>query len=88
MEVKPEGIYRLAVNIQGKRQEIYIDDYIPVFEGSDRPVFCKPMNNEIWVILLEKAWAKLSGSYGMTSEGYSHEVFNTFSLAPCIYTEI
>ena len=39
-------------------------------------------------MLLEKAWAKISGSYGMTSEGYPHEVFNTFSVAPCHFIEI
>jgi hypothetical protein len=65
-----------------------IDDYIPVFEGSNRPVFCKPYNREIWVMLLEKAWAKLSGSYGSTSSGYPHEVLNTFLVAPCMFYDI
>ena len=72
MELKPEGIYRLQVACQGELHEIVIDDMIPVFEGSNRPVFCKPHNNEVWVMLLEKAWAKLSGSYGNTSAGYPH----------------
>lgn len=39
-------------------------------------------------MLLEKAWAKLKGSYGDTSAGYPHEVLNTFSVAPCFYYEI
>ena len=85
MSLKPEGIYRLQVASQGQLKQIVIDDYVPVFQGSNRPVFCKPKNNEVWVMLLEKAWAKLSGSYGNTSAGYPHEVLNTFLQAPCFY---
>ena len=62
-----------------------IDDYIPVFSGTLRPVFTKPKNHEAWVMLLEKAWAKLKGNYGATSVGFPHEVLNTFSLGPCVY---
>lgn len=39
-------------------------------------------------MLLEKAWAKMSGSYGDTSSGYPHEVLNTFLVAPCFYDDI
>lgn len=39
-------------------------------------------------MLLEKAWAKLSGSYGNIEAGYPHEVLNTFLVSPCFYYEI
>ena len=39
-------------------------------------------------MLLEKAWAKICGSYGDTSSGYPHEVLNTFLVAPCFYEDI
>ena len=39
-------------------------------------------------MLLEKAWAKISGSYGDTSSGYPHEVLNTFLVSPCFYEDI
>ena len=34
-----------------------IDDWIPTYYGS--PAFAKGQGEEIWVILIEKAWAKL-----------------------------
>lgn len=33
-------------------------------------------------MLLEKAWAKIKGSYGKINRGNPYEVLNTFSLAP------
>lgn len=39
-----------------------IDDSVPVDKNGD-PIFCRPHYNEIWVPLLEKAWAKANGSY-------------------------
>lgn len=59
-----------------------------MYEGTNRPVFCRPNGNQVWVMLLEKAWAKISGSYGDTSAGYPHEVLNTFMVAPCCYFDI
>jgi calpain-15 len=62
-EVNGFGIYKLIVNFEGVLTEVVIDDYIPVFSTSNRPVFCKPKGREIWVMLIEKAWAKIKGSY-------------------------
>jgi hypothetical protein len=75
----------VVVNFQGALTEVVIDDFIPVFSTTDRPVFCKPKGKEIWVMLIEKAWAKIKGSYGNISSGCPHEVLNTFSVAPCFY---
>lgn len=46
-----------------------IDDLIPCeplqrWEEDATPVFSKPQGNELWVLLLEKAFAKFVGSYG------------------------
>eukprot|EP00613_Pedinella_sp_CCMP2098_P013882 CAMPEP_0171756038 /NCGR_PEP_ID=MMETSP0991-20121206/44823_1 /TAXON_ID=483369 /ORGANISM="non described non described, Strain CCMP2098" /LENGTH=467 /DNA_ID=CAMNT_0012358235 /DNA_START=28 /DNA_END=1432 /DNA_ORIENTATION=- len=40
---------------------VTIDDFVPVQD--DKPLFTKPKGNEMWVLLLEKAFAKLVGDY-------------------------
>ena len=40
---------------------IDMDEYIPVLYG--KPAFTKAKDDELWVILLEKAWAKLYKNY-------------------------
>ena len=66
-------------------QTVIIDDYIPVqciYENSDdrtsgrnpaaiEPIFATPKGNEMWVLLLEKAFAKFCGSYSELSGGHA-----------------
>ncbi len=88
-ELNKQGIYKLMVNYCGEPTELVIDDFIPVY--SDNPkktVFSKSINHEVWVLLLEKAWAKLCGSYEKTESGHPHSVLNTFSIAPCFYYDL
>jgi hypothetical protein len=42
-------------------KDITIDDFIPCKKG--KPMYCQLKSNEIWPLLLEKAFAKLHGSY-------------------------
>ena len=81
--VNGHGIYKVIANWEGVISEVVIDDFVPVFATTNRPVFCKANGREIWPMLLEKAWAKIKGSYGEIATGTPHEVLNTFSLAPC-----
>lgn len=45
MNLNELGIYKLIIDHKGEPREIVIDDYVPVYENSNRPVFCKPLNN-------------------------------------------
>jgi calpain-15 len=43
--------------IDGIWQSIVIDDLFPTYNG--KPIYSRNHNNEIWVMLLEKAYAKV-----------------------------
>ena len=38
--------------------------------------------NEVWVMILEKAWAKVNGSYASTIAGLPSEAFSVLTEAP------
>jgi calpain-15 len=48
-----------------------VDDYVPVDKESNEPVFVSPRGNEMWTMILEKAFAKFTGSYAAIEGGYS-----------------
>ena len=50
----------------------------------DNPVFTRANGNELWVLLLEKAYAKIYGNYEILEGGFSNVVFRELTGAPCI----
>ena len=58
-----EGYYEVIFFIDGEWQIIFIDDWFPYDTSKNIFAFAKPNNNELWAMLLEKAWAKLNGGY-------------------------
>ncbi len=52
---------------------VEIDDFFPCREGNFGIVssaFSKPKNEKLlWVLILEKAWAKVNGAYDLTVGG-------------------
>ena len=58
----------------GRWQPVVVDDLIPCaplqpWEERATPLFAKPQGGELWVLLLEKAVAKLAGSYAALISG-------------------
>lgn len=73
-EVQEHGLYRVKICKHGVWQTVTVDDYFPCDADTGELLFSRASGNEIWVLLLEKAYAKLHGSYysligGETSEG-------------------
>ena len=59
----PNGYYELVLFVGGKPQKVIVDDYLPVKKGTNELIFAHSKKNEIWISLLEKAWAKVNGGY-------------------------
>jgi calpain-15 len=84
-EVNPYGIYCVLLCIRGEWREVYIDDRFPCREdsrGNLVPVFSRAKKNELWVLIMEKAWAKLHGSYAKIEAGLSREALHELTAAP------
>ncbi|CAD8146197.1 unnamed protein product [Paramecium octaurelia] len=74
------GVYGVKMCINGEWKVIPIDDNIPVKNG--KIAFTKNADKEIWVSLLEKAWAKVNGSYTNIDAGDPREVIKTITGGP------
>ena len=82
LELNKAGIYGIFWNVEGKRKLIILDDYFPCFKKNKQPAFGRGDNNEIWIMLFEKAYAKLYGSYENIEGGCIETVLNEISGAP------
>jgi len=73
-EVIPEGVYSFVFRFNNEETKIVIDDRVPCLNGT--PMYGGPgANNNIAFMLLEKALAKMIGSYeglarGVPSQGF------------------
>ena len=63
------GIYKLRICKNGEWVVVTIDDYIPCSLNGG-PMFSSSNGNELWVLLLEKAYAKLHGNYWQLRAGF------------------
>jgi calpain len=59
---------------------VLIDDRMPVNQSNGKLIFGKCKDpNELWVPLIEKAYAKLHGSYKALIKGYAHNALGDLS---------
>ena len=77
------GIYAMKLLVNGECKTIIVDDYIPVYKyASHTPAFMRSDSFNIWAILLEKAWAKINGSYEAITGGHQAEAFSFLTPYP------
>ena len=82
-EKTKEHVYGIYIYINGKWELILVDDYFP-YQGSrfKQFVFGASGQNELWVSLIEKAWAKVNGCYAkIACGGEPNEVFDVLTEA-------
>lgn len=78
------GIYCVKICFEGVWRAVYVDDFFPINEDGSGPCFStsKKGDNELWVLILEKAWAKLYGNYERIEAGLTREVLRSLTGAP------
>ena len=81
-QISKNGFYEIGLNIEGEWQIVLLDDFFPCSKKTRIPIFAKPNGPELWVMLLEKAWAKINGGYLNIIGGYSSEVLSVFTSFP------
>lgn len=82
----------MRFNVDGEEIVVVIDDWFPYYldsKGVER--FCFSRNKkgelddgegEMWVQLIEKAWAKICGSYEAAESGTAAEALNNIDGTP------
>ena len=80
-QVSKDGVYRVRLCKNGQWQTVTVDDYFPCWPGGG-PSYSRSHGNELWVLLLEKAYAKLHGSYAMIKMGWAYEAMLDLTGAP------
>jgi len=66
-------------------KKVIVDDFFPCDPSTGKPIFSSSNGNELWVLLLEKAWAKVYGSYGKIVGGFPHEPLHDLTGAPTVF---
>ena len=71
-EINKAGCYAMKFVLDGEQQTVVVDDYLPMKRNKKGELyfaFCKggKGQREIWMCLLEKAFAKICGSYENTA---------------------
>ena len=84
--VNKDGFYRLRLCKGGEWVVVTVDDYFPCLPQGN-PIFSRSYSNDIWVLLLEKAYAKLHGSYMLLEKGQSHEALLDLTGSPTEYLD-
>lgn len=74
------GFYAVWLNFFGEWTLYTIDDIFPCFKN--QPAFSKSNGDELWVILLEKAYAKAYGSYEIIEGGNPSTALKDLTGAP------
>ena len=81
-KVNQYGFYEIYIYTNGQFKILILDDYFPIIKGSNLLRFAKPVKNEIWLLLLEKAFAKLNGGYGSLFSCNISHVIQAFTGFP------
>ncbi|CAF1625385.1 unnamed protein product, partial [Didymodactylos carnosus] len=86
-EVNNEGVYLVRICKNGKWITVMLDDCFPCTSWKTL-AFTQAKRRQLYVPLIEKACAKLFGSYSNLTSGQTAEAMQLFTGAPCDYIHI
>ena len=78
------GFYAVNYGSVGVGTEVIVDDFLPCDVDTGEPIFANasPGYFDLWPLIMEKAWAKLHGSYMKMTNGSHADVFRDLTGAP------
>lgn len=76
------GCYTARIMIKGQWRNVIVDDFFPCDRNTQKPFFTQSTKCELWVMILEKVWAKVYHSYLNIEAGFTRECLHDFSGAP------
>jgi hypothetical protein len=79
-EYNDSGIYCVFLYVMGIKVRVIIDDYMPT--NYHQLAFSQTHNKEAWVCLIEKAYAKVVGTYEEIIGGDPAMAFGFLTGAP------
>lgn len=79
-EHRGDGIFAVALCLNGVWEEVLLDDFAPCTRAGEL-AFNKSKSDELWVVLLEKAWAKVHGGYLNIEAGLTREALRDLTGA-------
>jgi len=81
-EPNEAGIYAMQFFLHGEPKFVVVDELLPCDEQG-RPLFgTSKVVGEVWLSLLEKAWAKLHTNYALSRESTPDLVWSALTNKP------
>ncbi len=87
-QYNPSGLHQISLCRRGEWVIVNIDDYLPC-NREGKIIFSYSKSKDLWVSFIEKALAKLYGSYDAIASGSCVEGLQTLTGEPCeiVYLE-
>lgn len=82
------GAYCVTLYCDGVLTDVVVDDSFPCDMKTRKPLFSHGNGPELWVLLLEKAYAKVHGSYYAIENGNAAAALSDLTGGPCFVGKV
>eukprot|EP01091_Cochliopodium_minus_P012841 TRINITY_DN3997_c0_g1_i1.p1 TRINITY_DN3997_c0_g1~~TRINITY_DN3997_c0_g1_i1.p1 ORF type:complete len:524 (-),score=168.81 TRINITY_DN3997_c0_g1_i1:46-1617(-) len=76
------GIFCTRLYLDGIPTNVMVDDFIPCLRGTNEAAFSQNHEDELWVIMMEKIYAKCYGGYEKIEGGITGDALSDLTGAP------